>query len=145
MKFVSYLACLPSKNKNVEKGEILTRFALGVATTGDQVDIRSDRTLTDADVAMMVGWVHEDSKDSAHLLFRKQIIEKQKRQGKRVLLADSNLFLYKNATNPGHYLRYSFDGIFPNSGEYCDKDIDPDRWKKLSTNLNVNLKDYRAN
>ncbi len=145
MKFVSYLACLPPKNKNVEKGEILSRFALGVATTGDQVALHSDRTLIDADVAMMVGWVHEESRDSAHLMFRKQIIDKQKSQGKRVLLADSNLFLYKDKTNPSHYLRYSFDGIFPNTGEYCDKDIDPDRWKKLSNNLNLNLKDYRAN
>jgi hypothetical protein len=145
MKFVSYLACLPPKNKNIEKSEILSRFALGVATAGDQVALHNDRTLVDADVAMMVGWVHEESRDSAHLMFRKQIIDKQKSQGKRVLLADSNLFLYKDKTNPGHYLRYSFDGIFPNTGKYCDKDIDSDRWKKLSNNLNLNLKDYRAN
>jgi len=145
MKFVSYLACLPPKNKNAEKGEILSRFALGVATTGDQVSLHNDRTLVDADVAMMVGWVHEDSRDSAHLQFRKQIIDKQKNQGKRILLADSNLFLYKDKTNPRHYLRYSFDGIFPNTGEYCDQDVDPSRWNKLSTNLNLNLKDYRSN
>jgi hypothetical protein len=59
------------------------------------------------------------------------------------LLADSNLFLYKNSANPGHYLRYSFNGIFPNTGTYCDTNIDSSRWNKLSKNLDVNLKDYR--
>jgi hypothetical protein len=145
MKFVSYLACLPPNNKNVEKGQILSKFALGVGYIGDELIIHNDRTLVDADVAMMIGWVHEDSKTTQHLIFRKQIIDRQKSLGKRVLLADSNLFLYKDKANPQHYLRYSFDGVFPNTGEYCDKDIDPTRWQKLSANLNVPIKDYRDN
>ena len=95
MKFISYLACLPPNNKNVEKGEILDRYAMGVAYMGDQVIAHTQRTLIDADVAMMIGWVHENSKESLHLDFRKQIIDYQKTKGKRVLLADSNLFLYK--------------------------------------------------
>jgi hypothetical protein len=94
---------------------------------------------------MMIGWVHENSKESSHLDFRKQIIDYQRAKGKRVLLADSNLFLYKNTANPLHYLRYSYDGIFPNTGNYCDKEIDPARWKKLSTDLGINLRDYRSN
>jgi hypothetical protein len=140
MKFVSYLACLPPNNKNAEKGEILDRFALGVAHAGDTVISHSERTLVDADVAMMIGWVHENSKTSPHLEFRRQIIEHQNRKGKRTLLADSNLFLYKNTANPKHYLRYSYDGVFPNTGNYCDKEIDSTRWKKLSKNLGIELK-----
>jgi len=145
MKFVSYLDCLPPNNKNVEKGEILTRFSKGVAASGDIAINHSGRNLIDADVAMSIGWVHEGSKQSPHLLFRKQIIDTQLKLKKRVLLADSNLFLYNNSANPGHYLRYSFDGIFPNTGTYCDTDIDPNRWIKLSKNLNLTLKDYRKN
>jgi hypothetical protein len=146
MKFVSYLACLPPNNKNPEKKDILEKFPMGVAYLGlDQVSIHEQRTLIDADVALMVGWVHEDSRDSSHLQFRKQIIDTQKKRGKRVLLADSNLFLYKDKTNPHHYLRYSFDGIFPNTGEYCDKNIDSDRWKKIQSDIGVSLKDYRTN
>jgi hypothetical protein len=146
MKFVSYLACLPPNNKNSEKNEILDRFPLGVTYLGqDQVVIQESKTLIDADVALMVGWVHEDSKQTAHLEFRRQIIAHQKKRGKRVLLADSNLFLYKDKTNPHHYLRYSFDGIFPNTGEYCDKKIDSDRWKKLSKTTGISLRDYRTN
>jgi len=145
MKIVVYPACLPPNNKNLEKNEILNRFPLGVSYLGlDEVIIHDQRNLIDADVAMMIGWVHEDSRDTPHLVFRKQIIDDQKRRNKKVLLADSNLFLYKDKTNPHHYLRYSFNGIFPNTGEYCDRDIDTNRWKNLSRNLNVELKDYRS-
>jgi hypothetical protein len=145
MKFVSYLGCLPPNNKNVEKGEILDRFAMGVAYTGDEVISHTERTLIEADVAMMIGWVHENSKASPHLDFRKQIVDFQNRRGKHTILADSNLFLYKNTANPKHYLRYSYDGIFPNTGNYCDDVIDPTRWTKLSANLGIELRDYRSN
>lgn len=146
MKFVSYLKCLPPNNKNLEKNDILEKFPLGVAYLGlDEVIIHEDSNIINADVALMVGWVHEESKDSQHLQFRKKIIDFQKSEGKRVLLADSNLFLYKNKSNPLHYLRYSFDGIFPNTGEYCDKNIDSGRWKKISQDIGLNLKDYRTN
>ena len=43
-----------------------------------------------------------------------------------------------------HYLRYSFNGVFPNTGIYCDTEIDPLRWQKISKNLNLSLKDYRT-
>ena len=145
MKFVSYLGCLPPINKNVEKGEILERFSMGVAYTGDEVVLHSDRTLIEADVAMMIGWVHDNSKTSPHLDFRKQIVDFQNRKGNHTILADSNLFLYKNTANPKHYLRYSYDGIFPNTGNYCDNVIDPSRWTKLSANLGIELRDYRSN
>lgn len=146
MKFVTYLSCLPPNNKNREKNDILEKFSLGVAYLGlDDLIVHDQKTLIDADVAMMVGWVHEDSRITPHLQFRKQIIDRQQKLGKKVLLADSNLFLYKDRTNPHHYLRYSFDGIFPNTGNYCDKTIDPDRWKKISSDIGISLKDYRTN
>jgi len=145
MRFVVYQACLPATNKNLEKNEILDRFPLGVGYLGlDEVIIHEQRNLIEADVAMMVGWVHEDSKETPHLVFRRQIIDEQRRRNKKVLLADSNLFLYKDKTNPHHYLRYSHNGIFPNTGEYCDKNIDTTRWKNLSQNIGITLKDYRT-
>ena len=145
MKFVSYLGCLPPNNKNIEKGEILDRFSMGVARSGDEVVLHTARTLIEADVAMMIGWVHDNSKTSPHLDFRKQIVEFQNLRGKHTILADSNLFLYKNTANPKHYLRYSYDGIFPGTGNYCDDVIDPSRWTKLSANLGIELRDYRSN
>ncbi len=145
MKVVAYLSCLPPNNKNIEKGEILPRFAQGVLAAGDEIVLHQGNALVDSDVALSVGWVHEESKDAVHLKLRKSIIDYQIRQNKKVLLADSNLFLYINKDNPYHYLRYSFNGIFPNTGIYCDDNIDPNRWKILSQNTGVTLKDYRKN
>lgn len=145
MKVVAYLSCLPPNNKNIEKGEILPRFSQGVLAAGDEILLHQGHTLIDSDVALSVGWVHEDSKDVPHLKLRKSIIDHQLLHRKKVLLADSNLFLYANKENPLHYLRYSFNGIFPNTGIYCDDKVDPDRWKRLSQNSGITMKDYRKN
>jgi hypothetical protein len=144
MKIVAYTAVLPPSNKNVEKGQILYNFAQGVANSGDTIVVHNESTVIDSDVALSVGWVHENSKDTPHLVFRKKIIDHQLSRNKKILLADSNLFLYKNTENPLHYLRYSFNGIFPNTGIYCDDSPDPTRWKKISQDLCVDLKDYRT-
>jgi len=82
---------------------------------------------------------------SKHLQLRNTVIQQQIKNKKYVVGVDSNLFLYSNTNNPLHYLRYSFNGIFPNTGIYCDTEIDPSRWQKLSNNLNISLKDYRTN
>jgi hypothetical protein len=145
MKVVAYLSCLPPNNKNQEKSEILTRFAQGVKAAGDNIILHTGNNLIDCDVALSVGWVHDASKGSTHLMLRKAIIDKQLAENKKILLADSNLFLYKNKLNPGHYLRYSFNGIFPNTGIYCDDKPNTDRWNKLSSNLGITLKEYRSN
>jgi len=145
MKFVAYLQCVPNNNKNTEKGQILERFSRGVDKIGDQVILHQGVNIIDADVAMSVGWVHENSRNVGHLNLRKQIIEHQLNSNKKILLADSNLFLYKDSSNPKHYLRYSFNGVFPNTGIYCDAEIDPNRWIKISQDLKISLKDYRQN
>jgi hypothetical protein len=143
MKFVAYLKCIPNSNKNIEKGQILEKFSRGVAKIGDQTILHQGNNLIDADVAMSIGWVHENSRNIGHLNLRKQIIEHQINSNKKVLLADSNLFLYKDLNNPKHYLRYSFNGVFPNTGIYCDTEINSNRWIKISQNLKISLKDYR--
>jgi len=143
MKLATYLACLPPKNKNAEKEQILRNFSFGAGLKGDLVEVVYDRRLVDADVALMVGWVHENSKQTDHLMFRKQILEYQLNRGKHTIIADSNLFLYKDTTNPHHYLRYSLNGVFPDTGNYCDDNIDPARWQKLSATTGITLKNYR--
>lgn len=145
MKFVAYLQCIVNKNKNGEKEQILENFSRGVAKIGDQVILHQGNNLIDADVAMSIGWVHENSRNVGHLNLRKQIIQHQLNSNKKVLLADSNLFLYKDTSNPKHYLRYSFNGVFPNTGIYCDTEIDSNRWIKISQDLKISLKDYRQN
>lgn len=145
MKIVAYLAVLPPNNKNVEKGEILYKFSQGIANAGDNVTIHDSATVIDCDVAISVGWVHDNSRNTPHLTFRKKLIETQLSRNKKILLADSNLFLYKNTENPLHYLRYSFNGIFPNTGIYCDDRPDETRWTQISRDTGITLKDYRSN
>lgn len=145
MKVVAYLSCLPPSNKNVEKGQILTRFARGVQVAGDEAVLHTGTNIIDCDVALSVGWVHENSKTTPHLMLRRHIVEHQLRTNNKVLLADSSLFLYKDNTNPHHYLRYSFNGVFPTTGIYCDNTPDPARWSKVSNMLGISVKDYRTN
>jgi hypothetical protein len=88
--------------------------------------------------------VHEHGKTAPHLVLRRTAIEEQKRRNKRSLIVDSNLFLYADPGNTKTYLRYSFDGVFPTTGFYFDKDVDPSRWQKISRNLNLTLKPWRT-
>jgi hypothetical protein len=92
----------------------------------------------------MLGWVHEHGKRAPHLQFRQHIIEQQRRNGGRTVVADSNLFLYHDTKNPHHYLRYSYDGVFPDTGEYCDSNPDPARWDCVKKAMGVNVLDWRS-
>jgi hypothetical protein len=151
MKVISYTATLPRKEqytpeslKNAtDKLDTLRYFAQGVNAAGDQGIIESNMTYQPSDVAVILGWVHEHGKTAAHLQFRKEILEGQRASGGRTVIADSNLFLYKNKSNPGYWLRYSYDGIFANTGEYCDQSPDPERWATIQAQCEVDLKPWR--
>jgi len=138
MKVVSYYNVVPSKNKSQEKFDILTKFVQGVNAAGDTGILHRGTSLIDADVGVIQGWQHERGKKAPHLQLRQSVIDCTK--NKHVISADANLFLYANNTNkPHHYLRYSFDGVFPNTGIYCDTNIDPKRWQQISKDCNINL------
>src|SRR6056300_1036067 len=124
MKLVSYHSGIPAKNNKPEKPAILTNFVAGVNAKGD--------------VALLQGFVHANSKQTPHLQLRQRVIDHQRLKNKRTLIVDSNLFLYVNKSNqPHHYLRYSYDGVFRNTGFYFDKDIDPKRWQSIKNNLGI--------
>ena len=141
---VAYYAGIPPNNSNLEKPLILDYFCQGVIAVGDTAVAHKEMSVLDCDVALIQGFVHNDGKQMPHLNLRKSAIDRQHKNGKRSLVVDSNLFLYVNKTNPLHYLRYSFDGVFPTTGFYFDKDIDPARWAKISRDLNLNLKPWRT-
>ena len=153
MKVVSYLATLPKKEQYTseasfkaatDKLNTLKFFIQGVQAAGDEGVIVEGFNYEPSDVAVILGWVHEHGKSAPHLQFRQQILDGQKAFNGRTVIADSNLFLYKNTANPGYWLRYSFDGIFPNTGEYCDSSPDADRWRAVQQNLNVTLQPWRT-
>ena len=140
----SYLSGIPSGNTNPDKPKIIVNFIEGVWRYGDVGEIVCDQTPINADVAVLQGYVHPGSKHVPHLNLRKNVIEKQNQDGKRTLIVDSNLFLYADPGNSNKFLRYSYDGIFPNTGEYCNDNPDPARWELISKRLNISLKPWKS-
>jgi len=143
IKVASYLMGIPPGNTNPEKPAIIVNFIEGVWRNGDNGTIVTDYTPVDADVAVVQGYVHPGSKNSQHLNLRKSVFEKQQQDGKRSIIVDSNLFLYADTGNTKKFLRYSYDGIFPSTGEYCNNDPDPQRWETIKKSLDIDLKPQR--
>ena len=141
---VAYYGGIPPYNNNLEKPLILNNFISGVNAAGDSGISHRGMNAIPCDVAFIQGFVHDDGKNLPHLQLRKDAVDLQKKNKKRSLICDSNLFLYADPENTKTYLRYSFDGVFPTTGFYFDKDIDSTRWKKISENLGVSLKPYRS-
>lgn len=144
MKVVSYLGVIPPGNKNLEKPAILSNFIEGVNRVGDSGTMHGSMTVIPCDVAVIQGYTHDHGKNMPHLLLRSRVLDYQKQNNNKTLIADSNLFLYADPSNPLHYLRYSFDGVFTNTGFYFDKHVDPTRWQKISRDTGLVLKDYRS-
>lgn len=144
MKVASYSRVIPLKNKSEEKEQILKKFIVGVNKLGDTGEYHQGLDLVDCDVAVIQGWQHQLGKTAPHLKLRESIINYQINRKKYVCVADSNLFLYATENNkPHHYLRYSFNGVFPNTGIYCDDTSDPKRWQQISKDLNIQIEDQK--
>jgi hypothetical protein len=139
----SYLMGIPPGNTNPEKPQIIVNFIEGVWASGDKGTIVCDYDPIDCDVAVVQGFVHPGSKHSTHLNLRKSVFDKQNKDGKRSIIVDSNLFLSYDLGNKNKFLRYSYDGIFPTTGEYCNDAPHPERWDILSKKLNISLKPWR--
>lgn len=140
---VAYYGGIPLENNNLEKPQILDNFCKGVSMSGDIAIAHRGMYVIPCDVALIQGYVHENGKKLPHLKLRQDAVDLQKQNRQRSLIVDSNLFLYADPGNLNRYLRYSFDGVFPTTGFYFDRDIDSNRWKKISTRLGISLKDYR--
>jgi hypothetical protein len=143
MKVAVYHRSIPNA-KNQEKVDLLKYFSQGVVAAGDQAIDVQDHTYRSADVGVIQGWLAKQVNSSAHQQLRQTVINTQLSKNRYVVTADSNLFLYSVPGNPLHYLRYSFNGVFPKTGNYCDSDPDPARWKKVSHAHNIALKPYRT-
>ena len=141
---ITYLAGVPSKNKKLEKTRVLELFAQGVNRLGDKGIASTEHVWKPSDVGVIQGFVHQDSPSSPHLKLRKSVVENQIRNNKKALIIDSNLFLYINNTNPHKYLRYSFNGVFPTTGEYFWNNSDPSRWQQISKHMDITVKDWNS-
>lgn len=143
MKSVNvYYAGIPAKNTKKEKTDVLHYFHRGVKT-GYSKEIH-ESVWQPSDLAVIQGWVHNNSAKTPHLQFRKEVIDKQKSIGKYTLAIDSNLFLYRDPGNTKTYLRFSLNDVFPTSGEYFNKSIDPKRWQKIKNDIGFDLQPWRT-
>lgn len=140
---VAYLGGVPSPEKNPHKTEVLSRFVDGVKKVGDKGIAHTGKNLLQADVGVIQGWVHRGSPNTPHLILRKQVA--QNTHNKHTIIVDSNLFNYNlGKLYHKHYSRYSMDGVFPTTGNYFNDTVDPARWKQISIDLNLSLKDWRS-
>ena len=145
MKTVAVYHKSVPNGRNPEKINLLNFFSHGAKLTGDSVLDVNDYVYRPADVAVIQGWVAPGTNAGPNVILRNNVVQSQANAGKYTIAVDSNLFLYANTANPLHYLRYSFNGVFPNTGIYCDTEIDPARWKQISKDLGISLKEYRTN
>jgi hypothetical protein len=145
MKFVTYYASSGDWTPSSEKYLLLKYFSQGVAQLGDKIIEHVSSEHVESDVALIQGWYSGNS-DNPRDRLRQLVTEKQLSQGRFVISADSNLFLYAvgKANAPDHYLRYSFNGVFANTGIYCDTEPNPARWKKISSDLGITVKPWRT-
>ena len=116
LKVNAYMNAIPPGNKNPEKPKLLEYFVEGVQASGDKGRIINSYTYEPSDVAVLQGFVHPGSKHVPHLNLRRNVLDGQADISKRTIIADSNLFLAYDKGNTKTYLRYSYDGIFPNTG-----------------------------
>lgn len=146
MRVTAYLAGIPQQNNNKEKANCLNFYIQGVNACGDQGIVNPTMQLDPCDVAVIQGFTHETGKQLPHLQLRNNVLQRQRETNGRTLIIDSNLFLYipGKENGPYHYLRYSFDGVFKNTGFYFDTEIDPRRWQKIKRNYGIELKEYRT-
>jgi len=138
-----YYAGIPAKNTNKEKELVLHHFHKGIPA-GISKEVKSP-TWEPSDLAVMQGWVHANSGKTPHLMFRREIINRQQQIGKHTLAIDSNLFLYKDPNNTKTYLRFSLNDIFPIKGNYFTDKVDPLRWQKISKDIGIELQPWRNN
>jgi hypothetical protein len=145
LSVAAYLMGIPPGNTNPEKPQIIVNFIEGVWASGDKGTIVCDYNPIDTDVGVIQGFIHDKGKSAPHLKLRQDVFNNQTRRGKRTIIVDSNLFLYADPGNSKKFLRYSYDGIFPSTGEYCNSTPNPARWELIKSQLGINLKPWKKN
>lgn len=144
MKVCSFLGGIPPKNKNPNKPVMLKSFIEGVNAVGDIGQVIEGTNYVDCDVAVLQGFVHEDGKQAPHLSFRKLVHERNTIKPKRCVIIDSNMFSYHTGKlGDSGMCRYSFDGVFPTTGDYTNHDVGPEHWQRLQKNYNLKLHSWK--
>jgi hypothetical protein len=143
----SYLSSLPKHINGSEKVNALTYFAEGAAKCGDFATVTNSQTYETCDVGAIIGNAFDANPSKvklAHYQVRKMVMETQRLHNRYWLSIDSNVFIYKEATNPHKYLRYSFNGVFPATGIYCNETPGIENWNNIKRDYNMDLQPWRT-
>jgi len=138
---------LPRHINGDEKINALTYFAQGAARNGDTATTTWSQTYEPCDVGAIIGNAFDANPSKtrlAHYKVRKMIMETQASRNRYWLSIDSNVFIYRNRENPHKYLRYSFNGVFPKTGIYCNEDARDENWSNIRRDYNMDLAPWRT-
>ena len=142
----SYLSSLPTRINGQEKIDALTFFAEGAAKCGDDAVVTRSQNYESCDVGAIIGNAFDSNPSKTllpHYKVRKMVMDTQTQLGKYWLSIDSNVFIYKDRSNPLKYLRYSFNGVFPATGIYCNDNPGEENWANIRRDYNMDLKPWR--
>lgn len=143
----SYLGSLPKRINTQEKIDALTFFAHGAALSGDNSKVTQSSVYETCDVGVIIGNAFDANPGKVslpHYKVRKMVIDTQTKLKRYWLSIDSNVFIYKDRTNPHKYLRYSFNGVFPKTGIYCNETPGDENWNNIKKHYNMDLKPWRT-
>jgi hypothetical protein len=143
----SYLGSLPARINGEEKINALTYFAEGAARCGDRAEVTRSQVYEPCDVGAIIGNAFDSNPGKVnlpHYKVRKMVMEQQRQHGRYWLSIDSNVFIYRDRTNPRKYLRYSFNGVFPQDGIYCNENPRDENWNRMRAHYNMDLRDWRT-
>lgn len=138
---VVYLSSVLNISKHPKKLSCLNSFAEGVRRVGHTVHVETQYRYTPSRLAVILGWVTQD-KNTPNILLRQQIVEQQAQRGCYTMCIDANCWKYIDTQN--QFLRYSLGGPFYDQAEYANKNSNPDKWNKISSTLNLQMKPWRA-
>lgn len=144
----SYLSSLPAHINGEEKINALTYFAEGASKCGDIASTTRSQIYESCDVGAIIGNAFDANPSKvklSHYKVRKMVMDTQTSLGKYWLSVDSNVFIYKNKLNPHRYLRYSFNGVFPATGIYCNETPGDENWNNIKRDYNMDLAPWRKN
>lgn len=143
----SYLSSLPVRINGQEKVDALTFFAQGAARCGDDAAVTKSLIYEPCDVGAIIGNAFDANPSKtrlSHYAVRKMVMDTQTQLGRYWLSIDSNVFIYKDRANPHKYLRYSFNGVFPTTGIYCNENPGEENWANIRRHYAMDLKPWRG-
>jgi hypothetical protein len=125
----------PAKFSN--KVMLMDNFRAGVLSQGDTVVEYRENALPDQtlDAGFVLGYTLEDN-------FRKKIINTLAMHNTPSIFVDSNVLHYARPEHEWH--RYSLGSVYPDTGTYFFRDLDPSKWETYSSWHHAGLKPWRV-